>query len=77
MEFRFNQQDMIESIFAIRPALVGDRVEIIPWEGHVSEYESHDDLLIPTKMEAGWWKSGQLELYFKCHNTKFQFEFNV
>eukprot|EP00978_Attheya_sp_CCMP212_P035965 scaffold159691_cov43-Attheya_sp.AAC.1 len=77
MEFRFNQQDMIESIFAIRPALVGDRLEMLPWEGQLSEYESHDDLLIPTKMEVGWWKNGQLELYFKCHNTKFRFEFNV
>eukprot|EP00521_Asterionellopsis_glacialis_P018667 CAMPEP_0195323796 /NCGR_PEP_ID=MMETSP0708-20121125/8155_1 /TAXON_ID=33640 /ORGANISM="Asterionellopsis glacialis, Strain CCMP134" /LENGTH=184 /DNA_ID=CAMNT_0040390951 /DNA_START=17 /DNA_END=574 /DNA_ORIENTATION=+ len=81
IEFRFDTHEdgLLHSIYAMRPYMdprAKDGVKMLPWEGHFFDYEDQDGVLVPTRIEAGWWKHGVLELYFKGHNTKFVFDRN-
>lgn len=44
-------------------------------QGHFKEYQSRQGILVPTRMEVGWWKDGDLELYFQGQNDVFEFHF--
>ena len=79
VEFRFdNMTGLISSIFAMRPYCPpgSKEISVLPWQGHFSEYVERQGILVPTYGEVGWWKdTSTLELYFKGHNTKFEFQF--
>ena len=44
-------------------------------QGHFSDYQTRQGILVPTRMEVGWWKDGDLELYFQGQNHAFDFHF--
>lgn len=53
--FRFNADDMIDSIRAeARGALIGGVSVPTPWEGHWRNYELHDGMLVPSAGEVAW-----------------------
>jgi hypothetical protein len=53
----------------------GSQTVLTPWEGHFSDYQIHDGMLIPTRIESGWWFDDQLEIVFKGINTKFEYTY--
>ena len=81
IEFRFDEKSgLISSIHAMRPYCPpgSKEVMVLPWEGHFSDYQIRQGILVPTYCEVGWWKEdnpSMLELYFKARNTKFEFQF--
>ena len=81
IEFRFDEKSgLISSIHAMRPYCPpgSKEVMVLPWEGHFSDYQIRQGILVPTSCEVGWWKEdnpSMLELYFKARNTKFEFQF--
>ncbi len=55
MLVNFNGADVIESVrVAARAAMVGKIVVMMPWEGHMSNYQTRDGMLIPLTCEAAW-----------------------
>ena len=58
------------SIHGMRQMAVGEGFVAMPWEGPLFRYEVHDGMLVPTRMEIGWWVDGKLDICFKGNNTK-------
>lgn len=55
MLFRFNEQNLIESVYCPgRGRTVGAVTEITPWEGRWSDYQRRDGILIPLSGAALW-----------------------
>ena len=53
--FKFDKSGLIESVHAeSRMRTVGDTMVATPWECRVSDYESHNGILIPQKGEVVW-----------------------
>jgi hypothetical protein len=77
VEFRFNRQGLISSIYGIRSRLVGtERKEVMtPWEFHVNDYVVQDGMLVPSQLEYGWWTEDKLDIIFKCRNKEFEYKY--
>lgn len=59
LEFRFNQRDEVESIYA--PGRWGSfdgGYKQVAWEGKFRDYAKRDGLLVPTRGEVGWYTDG-------------------
>lgn len=66
LEFRFNQEGLVESIYAEdRYGLFGEEFRRLPWEGRFSNYREVDGMLIPMKGEVGWHMPDGFWLFWK------------
>lgn len=75
VQFCFKEDGLISSIRAQRMQEEGGKLVWKPWEGRFVEYDARNGMLVPTKMEAGYWEDGKLEIYFKGTNTKLDYDF--
>jgi hypothetical protein len=75
VQFCFKEDGLISSVRAQRMQDDSGKLVWEPWEGRFLEYDARNGMLVPTKMEAGYWKDGKLEIYFKGTNTKFEYDF--
>lgn len=75
---------LVKSISALRPYCPPggsqDVAMLLPWQGNFLEYQNRGGILVPIRMEVGWWKQNAegkqfLELYFRGHNHSFDFDF--
>lgn len=60
LEFRFNQRDEVESVYA--PGRWGSfdgGYRQLPWEGRFQDYEWRDGVRVPGRAEVGWVESGE------------------
>ena len=77
LEFRFSEDDEVESVFTEeRWGLFDGRYEQRPWEGHFSRYERIDGVLIPTRGEVGWYQEGRLDIVWKGEVADAKFMMN-
>jgi hypothetical protein len=66
MRFTFGAGGLIESIRAdARGALVGGKVVMLPWEGHLSNYQRRAGMLVPLTAEAAWLPPGARKPYWR------------
>ena len=76
INFKFDPNNLVTSMFCMRPKMNGTVYEMARWEGYCYDYEGHGGILVPTRMEAGW-KAGKdttsllQKLYFKGENEHF------
>jgi hypothetical protein len=76
MLFRFNENDLIESVRAeARGRTVAGAVIPTPWEGRWSNYELHDGMLIPVEGEVAWILPEGPKPYWRGRITKISYEF--
>lgn len=73
INFKFDPNNLVTSMFCMRPKMNGTVYEMARWEGYCYDYEGHGGILVPTRMEAGWKadKDKDVELYFKGENEHF------
>lgn len=74
MLFRFNSEDLIESVYTEgRAREENGRMIPTPWEGKWSRYESHNGMLVPMEGEVAWvlpegrtpyWRGSIIELTY-------------
>lgn len=77
LEFRFSEDDEVESVFTEeRWGLFDGQYERRPWEGHFSRYERVDGVLIPTRGEVGWYQEGRLDIVWKGEISDAKFMMN-
>jgi len=76
MLFRFNDNDLIESVRAeARGRTIGNAVIPTPWEGRFSHYERREGMLIPLEGEVAWLPPEGAHLYWRGRITSIQYEF--
>ncbi len=76
--FRFNKQNMIESVRAESRGRMSDgKSELHPWEGRWSGYTRIHGIKVPTDGEAMWILPQGEHSYWRGHVTKTDFEFIV
>lgn len=76
MLFRFNKDDLIESIrVEARGRIVSGTAIPTPWEGRWSNYELHHGIRIPTQGEVMWITPEGPKPYWCGHVTKVSYEF--
>jgi hypothetical protein len=76
MLFRFNENGLIESVRAeARGRTVAGAVIPTPWEGRWSNYELHDEILIPVEGEVAWILPEGPKPYWRGRITKISYEF--
>lgn len=66
LEFRFSDNGEVTGIYT--PARWGSfdgRYAQVAWEGHFSDYQYRDGVLIPLHGEVGWFHDGALQLVWK------------
>ena len=75
--FRFNEAGLIASVRAeSRGAGVGKDMVMLPWECSLSDYQSHDGMLIGMTGEVAWVRPGGRKAYFVGHVKKLSYEFS-
>jgi len=76
LEFRFNTLGEVTSIYSPDRfrSLDGDYIQI-PWEGCFKNYTIQSGMKVPSYGEVGWHELGILQLVWKGHINKIQFEF--
>ena len=66
LEFRFADSGEVEGVFSQgRWGTFGGHYEQRPWEGHFSNYQRVDGVLIPMRGEVGWYTEGKLDIVWK------------
>lgn len=76
MLFRFNNDDLIESVRAeARGRTVAGSVIPTPWEGRWSNYELRDQIRIPREGEVAWILPEGPKPYWRGHITNLSYEF--
>jgi hypothetical protein len=67
LEFGFDAASgLIESVRAqARGRIVGDKVELTPWEGRWSGYAERDGMKVPMQGEVAWLASGGRRAYWR------------
>jgi hypothetical protein len=66
--FHFDAAGMIDSVRAdARGGMVGKEMVMRPWECGLSDYQSHDGMLIPMAGNAAWAEAERPTKYF--HGT--------
>ena len=72
----FDDEGLVSSVRAYRAQVTqGGDVVIAPWEGLISKYVMKDCMLVPSKMEVGYWNSGKLQIYLRAVNTDFAYTY--
>ncbi|MDZ7319742.1 MAG: hypothetical protein ONB11_11335, partial [candidate division KSB1 bacterium] len=76
MLFRFNDDGLIESVFAeARGRTTGGSVIPTPWEGRWSNYEVRQGMLVPMQGEVAWVLPEGRKPYWRGWITSIQYEF--
>lgn len=74
--FRFNDDDLIESVRAeARGALIDGVTVPTPWEGRWSTYEIRDGMRVPIDGEVAWMVPAGPKTYWRGHSTNIMYEF--
>lgn len=77
LEFRFNQDGLVESIYTEdRYGLFGKEYRRHPWEGKFSNYRKVDGMMIPMNGEVGWHMSDGFWLFWKGSLKKVEFTYH-
>ena len=73
--FKFNHADLIDSFYAkARGSLVGKKMVMAPWEGHWSNYQTHDGMTVPLTGEVAWIRPEGRKTYFVGTVTSLKYE---
>jgi hypothetical protein len=72
---RFNKQNLIESVSAERPRMVGGKIIPTQWEGRWSNYEIRDGMRIPLEGEVAWILPEGRKTYWRGSITNLSYEF--
>lgn len=79
VEFCFDENDLIKYVRCNRALMHENKAlwvpKTAPWEGRMSDYEMKDGIIVPTRMECGWWMNGKFEKYFDARNVEFEYTF--
>lgn len=74
--FRFNADDLIESVrAAARGALIDGVTVPTPWEGRWNAYELRDGMRVPIDGEVAWMFPAGPKTYWRGHITNIVYEF--
>jgi hypothetical protein len=72
----FNDAGLIEPVrVEARAARVGNAVVPTPWEGHMSNYQERDGMLVPLTAEASWLRLDGRKPYWRGTITSITYEF--
>ncbi|MEN9226067.1 MAG: hypothetical protein Q6L60_14035 [Thermostichus sp. HHBFW_bins_43] len=75
--FRFNEAGLIQSVRAeARGRTVNGEIIPTPWEGHWSNYERRQGLLVPTSGEVAWILPDGAHPYWRGQITETAYEFS-
>lgn len=76
LEFRFNGADEVAGIHATgRWRRSAEGYELVPWEGHFSDYRRYQGMLVPTKGEVGWYSAGRLQIVWRGNIESLEYQF--
>lgn len=76
MRFTFDAAGLIETVrAAVRGALVGGKVVMMPWEGRMSNYQERAGMLVPLNGEAAWVAPGGRKPYWRGTIVAAAYEF--
>ncbi|HDQ15201.1 MAG TPA: hypothetical protein ENN41_10355 [Sediminispirochaeta sp.] len=74
--FRFNAQDLIESVYAEeRPRAEAGEMIPTPWEGRWSDYQRRDGILVPMSGEVAWLTPEGRRSYWRGRIEEISFEY--
>ncbi len=74
--FRFNEHDLIESFHSEgRGAMVGKDIVMVPWEGQMSNYQTHSGMTVPFIGEVAWVRPEGRQPYWRGLITSLRYEF--
>ncbi len=74
--FRFNESGLIQSVRSeSRGRNVNGQIIPTPWEGHWSNYERRQGLLVPTSGEVAWILTNGAHPYWQGRITEIAYEF--
>jgi len=72
----FDDDDLLRNMEGMRAKSVGNnKFEHAKWEGRVLDYQTHDGMLLPLKMEVGWYSDDELDIYWKGEAVDFNFTY--
>lgn len=75
--FRFDQAGRVRSVqAAARGRTVGSQVIPTPWEGHWSNYQWRDGMLVPTEGEVAWLLPQGRQPYWRGRITRIAYTFS-
>jgi len=72
---RFNKDNLIESVRAERPRMVGDKVIPTQWEGRWSNYEIRAGMRVPLEGEVAWILPEGRKTYWRGRVTNIRYTF--
>jgi hypothetical protein len=72
---QFNETGFPVSITGMRHKAKGDDFFLARWEGQMHDFKLVHGLMIPTRVDAGWWEKKELQLYFKGENIDVEYDF--
>jgi hypothetical protein len=76
LAFRFNDQDLIDSVQAdARGRTVGDRTEQLPWHGRFWNYAERDGMRVPLDGEVAWLTPAGRKPYWRGTIESIDYEF--
>lgn len=76
LEFRFDANDLIETVYAAtRYRSVAGKLVPTPWQGHFWNYQRRNGMLIPIDGEVAWRLPEQAVPYWRGHLTDITYEF--
>jgi hypothetical protein len=76
MVFRFNEQDLIDSVrVAARGRTVGSKVIPTPWHGRFWNYDERGGMWVPLDGEVAWLLPGGAKPYWRGSITELVYEF--
>ena len=74
--FRFNENDLIESVHAAaRGAMVGKDIVMMPWECRMSNYQTRHGMTVPLTGEVAWLRPEGRKAYWRGTVTSLAYEF--
>ena len=74
--FRFNENDLIESVHAeARGAMVGKDIVMMPWECRMSNYQTRHGMTVPLTGEVAWLRPEGRKAYWRGTVTSLTYEF--
>jgi hypothetical protein len=75
--FRFNEHDLIDSVHAdARAATVGKSIVMMPWECRMSNYQTHNGMIVPLTGEVAWVRPEGRKAYYRGTVTSLTYEFS-
>ena len=74
--FRFNEEDLIDTVFAeSRAQMAGGKVTHAPWQCRVWNYAIRDGIRVPLDGEAAWMMAEKAKPYWRGHINTLSYEF--